>query len=294
MWRAAVDEVGADAGDAGAGVGGPDWRAEPSLGIRMEPAEEGQPGRVEALDPHAEPADPLGVERPGALLVERGRVALRRDLHLVRRGVRGGEHGAEHPPELGRLPQRGRAPAEEDRRQPLARERPPAPPELGDDGVGVPAMVDLVPRPGERDKVAVRALLQAEREMDVHPDAAAAACAFYVGRSPAAGCSSARSAHGRPTPPLSAQRFLGPLAGPPGIPGLACEPASGSSRARLRARPSSRPACGPAWNSRARLRARLDSRARLRARLEFDELLEQPRRKTVAGGFPGGDSGSRC
>ena len=108
----AVDEVGADAGDAGA-EGGVDG-GEPALGI-VEAAEEGEALGVEALHADAEPAHPLGVERAGAGLVERGGVALDGDLHVVRALVRRGEDGAEHPPELRRLPQRGGAAAEEDR-----------------------------------------------------------------------------------------------------------------------------------------------------------------------------------
>ena len=107
-------------------------------------------------------------ERARALLVERGRVALDRDLRARRVQPRRRADAAEHTAELAAGPRGSACP----RRRRRSRPRAPARPrrralELAEDGVGVARVVDGLALVGVADEVAVRALGQAPREVDV-------------------------------------------------------------------------------------------------------------------------------
>ncbi len=130
---------------------------------------------VERLDADRQAVHPSIEKGSRSVLVERRRVALHRDLDRVARCSELTAHATEHPAELSRLPEARGSAAEEDAPDlpPGEGRRPNV--DLSQYGVGVPGVVD--DRRHVAHEVAVRALGQTPREMDVnagkaHGDAA--------------------------------------------------------------------------------------------------------------------------
>ncbi len=78
----------------------------------VEASEERELLRPERLHSDREPVDPLLAERAGHRLVERGRVALHRDLEVTV-AIESRTHRGEHAPELPGVPEARGAAAEE-------------------------------------------------------------------------------------------------------------------------------------------------------------------------------------
>ena len=143
-------------------------RAEPSRGV-VKPAEESEPIVVERLHSDRDAVDADVDQRARAIAIERGRVALHGDLDLVLRdGDRRADRG-EHAAERARRPERRRTSTEEHAREARvgATEALDPPPELGDHGVGVALVIDVLRRRLVTDEIAIGAFLEAMRKVDV-------------------------------------------------------------------------------------------------------------------------------
>jgi hypothetical protein len=133
----------------------------------VQAAEELQLLGVERLHADRQTIDALLKQRARLVAVERRWVALDRDLDRIGFAGERAADRAQHAAQLGRIPERWRAAAEEHRAERLAGHVLAARLKLGDHRVGVRAMRDVGPLDRRGREVAVRALLQAPREVHV-------------------------------------------------------------------------------------------------------------------------------
>jgi len=126
-----------------------------------------EPVGVQALHANAHAVDAHRLQGAAVVEIEARGIALDGDFEVVG-GVRQELANArEHAPELRRLPKRGCAAAEENADQAHVSERADAPFELGDHRIGVGPVGQGGAFGGHAQKIAIRALFEAPRKVDV-------------------------------------------------------------------------------------------------------------------------------
>ena len=139
------------------------------LGGIVQPAERLEVGIVEGLHADRDAVDPGGAVIAKARRLDARRIGFERDFDVGRHGPMFGD-GLQHAGDAFRLHQRGRAAAEEDRAHGTAFGEAGAVGEFGRDGGNKTPLIHRL-RADVAVEVAIRAFRQAERPVDVNPEA---------------------------------------------------------------------------------------------------------------------------